>query len=84
MPRLQPGQFWGRAIGAIKIGFAPGFRDDGDAGAGGNAPCANIKNRPVSVSEPTRFRFRSIQSVNNFFWIGKGGARKIAIIRKEM
>ena len=28
MPRLQPGQFWGRAIGAVKVGFAPGFRDD--------------------------------------------------------
>jgi hypothetical protein len=31
MPRLQPGQFGGRAIGAVKIGFAPEFRDDGDA-----------------------------------------------------
>ena len=38
MPRLQPGlsrrsvaktdQFGRRAIGAVKIGFAPGFRDD--------------------------------------------------------
>lgn len=28
MPRLQPGQLWGRAIGAVKIGLAPGFRDD--------------------------------------------------------
>ena len=36
-------QFWGRAtcsrfigVGAIKIGFIPGFRDDSDAGFGGD------------------------------------------------
>ena len=31
------------------------FGDDGDAGFGGNAPCVNIKNRPVFCLE--RFRF---------------------------
>jgi len=47
----------------------PAFGDNEDAGFGGNAPCANIKNRPVSVMAGIECLFMPFGTVLGVFTI---------------